>query len=107
MRARYQPEQESIPLPIQTPTPTPIRPIRPIRRIGNHCLEATPEGARLTGYPLAAPPSRYTSAPYRPLQETFPSGSGDLSLKPIMVFGPPLRGMGNSLVIARGAMVKQ
>ena len=31
--------------------PIPIRPIRPIRPIGNHCLEATPEGARLFGQP--------------------------------------------------------
>jgi hypothetical protein len=45
MRARRQPEQDSIPIP--TPTPTMIG------RIGNHCLEATHEGARLFGSRLA------------------------------------------------------
>ena len=45
MRARHQPEQASI------PTPTPIQTM--IGRIGNHCLEATPEGARLFGRVLA------------------------------------------------------
>jgi hypothetical protein len=49
MRTRCQPEQGSIPIPIPTPTPTPI--LTMIWLIGNHCLEATPEGSRLFGYP--------------------------------------------------------
>jgi hypothetical protein len=49
MRARCQPEQESIPIPI--PTPTPIQTM--IWLIGNHCLVATHDGTRLFGQPLA------------------------------------------------------
>ncbi len=49
MRVGSQPGQESIPIPI--PTPTPIQTM--IGRIGNHCLEAAPEGARLFGRALA------------------------------------------------------
>src|SRR5690606_41868991 len=52
-RARCQPERESIPIPI--PTPTPIQTM--IGQIGNHCLEATPEGARHFGRALAPAPS--------------------------------------------------
>jgi hypothetical protein len=39
MKPRRHTEQESIPIPIPIPTPTMIG------LIGNHCLEATPEGA--------------------------------------------------------------
>ncbi|MDI9385095.1 MAG: hypothetical protein QM518_12435, partial [Verrucomicrobiota bacterium] len=49
MWARHKPEPASIPTPI--PPPTPIQTL--IGRIGNHCLEATPEGARLFGRVLA------------------------------------------------------
>ena len=54
MRARCQPEQESIP-------------IRPIRPIGNHCPEATHDGTRLFGYPLAK------VAEYNPNLSVFPA----------------------------------
>jgi hypothetical protein len=73
MKAKRQPEQESIPIPIPIPisinsinsinsississiSPTPIQKI--IGLIGNHCLEATPEGAHLVAQPLSTRPN--------------------------------------------------
>jgi hypothetical protein len=72
MKAKRQPEQESIPIPIPIPIPISINSINSISSIssisptpiqtmigliGNHCLEATPEGAHLVAQPLSTRPN--------------------------------------------------
>jgi len=43
---RFHAESSNHSISISISTQRPIRPIRPIRLIGNHCLEAAPDGAR-------------------------------------------------------------